>query len=413
MKATSRERGQALILIVFGIVGMLALTGLAVDGGMAYNDRRTAQTAADTAALAAALANVRGGVIDSTAKGSASQAGYDDNHSTNNVTVSVVNLPSGTCPYSAPGKDITVDITSHVKTYFGPVIGIRELTNTVRSTARSCESYEGPVFNGDAIVALGPSGIGYDAAGNPNWLVEGGGIFSNSSSNPSARCKGASDVSAPSLTTVGGVTLTCSTEIANTSTGVSQYQYADYSGMLPRVPACDGVATLSGGFWQTQSGADGSRVAFSGDMQFAPGLYCVTNSPGPYHGQISGSFVSFYLVPSNFSLKFNGGGNLTATAPTSGEFGGVLMFSAPQFSGGVLQQTQSIDVRGNGTGDITGSIIVPSAAVTMFGNSNSNGYKSQVIGYKVDSGGEANIHINYNAGLGYQASNPAWLRLQK
>jgi hypothetical protein len=148
-------------------------------------------------------------------------------------------------------------------------------------------------------------------------------------------------------------------------------------------------------------------------MHFGPGLFCVTNSPGPFHGQITGNWVSFFLMPSDFHMTFNGGGNLTATAPTIGEYAGVLIFSAPQLSGRTLQGTQAIDFRGNGTGDVTGSIILPSADVTMFGNSNSNGYMTQIIAYHVDSGGNADIHINYNAALSYQASHPAWLTLLK
>src|SRR5512135_615887 len=53
--SVQRQRGQALILIVLAIVGMVGLTGLAIDGGNAYSDRRHAQNAADTSALAAAL----------------------------------------------------------------------------------------------------------------------------------------------------------------------------------------------------------------------------------------------------------------------------------------------------------------------------------------------------------------------
>src|SRR5512141_3503749 len=55
----ARERGQALILVVFAIVGLIGLTGLAIDGGGAYSDRRHAQNAADTAVLATALTTVR------------------------------------------------------------------------------------------------------------------------------------------------------------------------------------------------------------------------------------------------------------------------------------------------------------------------------------------------------------------
>ncbi len=408
----SSEKGQALILIVFGIVGLVGLTALAVDGGIAYSDRRSAQNAADTAALAGALAKARGNDIAPAAQTIAATNGYTNNGTASVVTVAVADSPSGVCPGNQAGKDITVEITSTVKTYFAPVIGVGSVTNKVSATSRSCDSYIAPPFNGNAIVALAPSGIGFDASGTPDWTITGGGIFTNSSSSPAARCKGAADVSAPSLTAVGNVGAQCAAEIPMTTTGAHQYTFSEYQSLFPRSPACDGTATTSGGVWLAESGMDGSRVAFNGDMVFTPGIYCVTNSPGPFHGQISGTGVTFYIMSSNFNLKFNGGGNLTASAPTwNTEYKGVLMFSAPQVSGGSLQQTQEIDLRGNGNADVTGSIIMPSADVTMFGNSGSHGFDSQIIGYQVDSGGNADITIDYHAGNGYQLQQPFMLSL--
>src|SRR5512143_969605 len=52
------QRGQVLIIFVFAIIGLIGMTGLAIDGGNIYSDRRHAQNAADTAALAAALYKV-------------------------------------------------------------------------------------------------------------------------------------------------------------------------------------------------------------------------------------------------------------------------------------------------------------------------------------------------------------------
>ncbi|HEX8992126.1 MAG TPA: pilus assembly protein TadG-related protein [Anaerolineales bacterium] len=420
MNEAPHERGQALILIVFAIVGLVAITGLAVDGGMAYSDRRNAQNAADAAALAAALGHIRGRDITATALNTAAAEGYNNNNTTNNVTVSVANLPFGTCPNTTIGVDITVQITSVVSTAFAPVVGIRQLTNLVRATSRSCNSFVGPLFNGNAIVALDPHGVGFQARGTPNWLVTGGGIFSNSSDGTSADCKGAAGVTAPSLTTVGGINMACHTvAIGTTTMGAPQLTPADYQGLLPPVPSCNGTAWLKDGTWEPEAGANGSRVAFSGDMTFTDGLYCVTNSPGPYHGQIIGHNVTFFLMPTNFNIKFNGSGsNLTATAPGPGLdplhpyiYAGVLMFSAPVISGGVLQNTQSIDLRGNGTGDISGSIIVPSASVTLFGNSSAAALRTQVIGYNVNSGGTADINLSYTAANGYQTNLPAWITL--
>ncbi|MGC9399598.1 MAG: Tad domain-containing protein [Anaerolineae bacterium] len=49
-----KERGQAMVLVVFAIVGMLVMAGLAIDGGRLHSRRRQAQNAADAASLAGA-----------------------------------------------------------------------------------------------------------------------------------------------------------------------------------------------------------------------------------------------------------------------------------------------------------------------------------------------------------------------
>ncbi|MFP4346097.1 MAG: pilus assembly protein TadG-related protein [Anaerolineales bacterium] len=48
------ERGQSMILIALAIVGLIAVIGLALDGGRLHTNRRLAQNAADAAALAGA-----------------------------------------------------------------------------------------------------------------------------------------------------------------------------------------------------------------------------------------------------------------------------------------------------------------------------------------------------------------------
>ena len=437
MNEARHERGQALILIVFAIVALVGITGLAVDGGMAYNDRRNAQNAADSAALAAALGNIRGRNITATALGAAAAEGYSNSIPGKTVTVSVANLPLGVCPNTTLGVDITVQISSVLATSFAPVVGIRQLTNVVSATSRSCNSYIGPLFNGNAIVALEPHGVGFQARGTPQWNITGtGGIFSNSADSTSAECRGAAGVTAPSLTTVGGTNMACHTVVIGTTTpGATQLTYDDYKNLLPPEPSCNGTAKLvidmnGVGRWMPQQGVgsdgkpvNGSNIAFNGNMIFTNGLYCITNSPGPYHGTLEGTGVTFYLKPTNFSLKFNGGGNLTASAPqqnpncdpkvpsTCNPYAGVLMFSKPVLSGGVLQQTQSIDLRGNGTGLISGSVIVPSASVTMFGNSSSTNIETQIIAYNVSSGGNSDINLSYHAGDGFQTNLPAWLTL--
>jgi len=412
MKQKNSERGQALIIIALAAVVLFGFAALTIDGSILFSDKRNAQNAADTAAFAGALAYSRGADVQTAALSRTTSNGYD-NGTLSDVTVTITNTPAGDCPANLTGKEIKVDIVSYVNTTFARVIGFNQLINNVTATTRSCGSYYGAPFDGNAIVSLAPTGTGFDAHGTPDFLITGGGIFVNSSSSSAATCGGAAGVNAPSVSAVGGTSMSgCYTGTAPT-TGATQVSYSDYASLLPRQPACNGTATLSGGQWRTQSGADGSRVAFSGNMSFAPGLYCVTNSPGPFHGEISGSEVTFYVMSSSFSMKFNGSGNLTAQAPTSGEYKGVLLYLAPQVSNGVLLNTQEIDMRGNGSGNVVGTIIAPSATVTMFGNSGTGAMNSQVIGYRVDSGGNSDITIAYAADDNYKAAQPITLSLLK
>ncbi len=46
------DKGQAIVIIAFAIVGLAALVGLAIDGGRLYSQRRQTQNAADAAAMA-------------------------------------------------------------------------------------------------------------------------------------------------------------------------------------------------------------------------------------------------------------------------------------------------------------------------------------------------------------------------
>jgi Flp pilus assembly protein TadG len=419
MNHHSSEKGQALIIIAFAAIGLFAFAALAIDGSMAFSDRRHAQNAADTAALAGALAHARGQDISTSAKNRALSNGYDDDTTTNVVTVSVEDSPTGVCPANTEGKEITVHITSYVNTTFARVIGREQVTNRVLASTRACGSYNGPPFNGNAIVSLAPDGTGYEGNGDADWIIEGGGIFANSSSWIAAHCESAAtSITVPSVTVVGNVSWgNCDMNISgSTDVNATQLSYSDYSSLFPREPACNGTATNLGGQWHPQAGADGSRVEFEGgDMDFAPGLYCVTNETvGPYHGEITGSEVTFYIMSYEFELKFSGEGNsFNASAPTSGEYKGVLMYLAPRLdgNGNLLPTDQALDLRGNGDEDITGTIIAPSAYVTMFGNSGAGALNSQVIAYLIDSGGTADIHLAYNAGDNYQAALPITLTL--
>ena len=279
----STERGQALILIAFAAIGLFAIVGLAIDGSAKYSDRRHAQNAADTAATAASLSKIRGqSDWKLTGLDRALSNGYDNNLVTNTVNVYTCDEAGSDCgPYAGKAKYVKVIITSQINTTFARVIGINQTHNIVQAVAMADSGYTGPAFNGNAIVALVKSGNGYDAHGTPVWNITGGGIYVNSSGSNAATCGGNAGVNAPSVTTVGGTNFSCHTvNIGTTTTGAAQLSYADYASWFPRQPACNGTASKSGGQWQTQSGADGSRVLVQRRYGFCPWPLLRHKQPG-------------------------------------------------------------------------------------------------------------------------------------
>jgi len=422
MISKTSEKGQALILIALAAIGLFAFAALAIDGSRVYSDKRHAQNAADTAALAGALVYTRADADDiendseiltlvtGAAQPRATGNGYDGG-AKNDITISTVAVTTD-CR-SKQGREITVKIVSYLDTTLARVIGRTQITNAVTATALACRPFHDIPFDKNAIVSLAPEGTGFDANGGPNVIVTGGGIYSNSTgdSHPDAAisCGGGAHFTAPSVTVVGGVDITgCSTLTDDPTPNITHtpLTYADYSDLFPDEPDCDdGAAYLSGGQWHPQPGTDGSTVALNGTMDFAPGLYCVTNSPGNAVDTLSGTGVTFFIDVAGFNMKLNGDGEgfNGLTAPTSGDYQGVLFYLAPEFDvDGNLIQTQQLDLRGNGNADVSGTVIAPSANVTMFGNSGTGAIDSQIIAYTVDTGGGADVTVAFNPDHGYK-----------
>ena len=145
MVQSRREHGQTLVIFVFALVGLLAMVGLALDGGMLFLQRRRMQNSADAAALAGArlLAEAICGeegandaAIAAEANRYAESNGVQDtddvagNGVNDNVAADYIGadesvlgrVGDGSIPIGATGISVTVEI-SHA-TYFVTLVGI-------------------------------------------------------------------------------------------------------------------------------------------------------------------------------------------------------------------------------------------------------------------------------------------------
>jgi Tfp pilus assembly protein PilX len=400
-KRLNTERGQALILIVLGVVALIGLTGVAVDGSLAYTDRRQAQNAADSAALSAALAHIRGEDLQTAALQAASQNGYpnDAEH------VVTVYHPPINGPYVGDGQYIQVVINSRVQARFGTVVGMEEINNTVQAVSRAKPVTQDNMVFGNAVVALKPEDRGaMRSHGNNDLRVYGGGLFVNSNDECAFDQMGNSTIYAPEggLNAVGGVCLRGSIDPASyIDTGATPVAYPPIS--LPPTPLCTGEATVNGNTMSPGTYESNHSFPPQGVDTLNPGIYCVDATfMMNAHDRLVGHDVVIYMVDGN--IHWNGDAEIELTAPTSGPFAGLLIYMP-------MTNDEGIILNGNMDSSLVGTIFAPASDIQLNGTMNSSMYHTQVIGYTVDLIGDADIVVTYNDAEQYEAPIPPAVEL--
>lgn len=154
MKINSSEKGQALIVITFAAVVLFAFAGLAIDGGRKFSEQRHAQNAADTSVMTAVLAVCRGRDAAAAGLAMANTNGFNNNGTSNWVTVST---PPASGTYAGQSGYVEVIVQSHVQPTFGRVVYNGPLKvyaraiarcGTTTSTSSTSISYNPNVFRG-------------------------------------------------------------------------------------------------------------------------------------------------------------------------------------------------------------------------------------------------------------------------
>lgn len=383
------EKGQALILITFAMIGLVGFGALAIDGGRVLSDRRHAQNAADTAAYSAALANAKGENITTAAQTRAASNGYD-NGNTNDVIVTVTNTPSGVCPSN--GKDITITIVSNVDTTFARVIGRNQVENTVKAIARSCDYYTtggAPLYNGNAVTALNTSSCNgrpsknLYVGGSGQLQIWGSGLGSASTDGGCVDFSGGQTQLHKDGSNCGDlVTAASSIPSKNLKKLEDPDKCSDevYNATFAPPPADLGITcstnavktgnTLSPGNWNTSTISPGSISTLQ------PGTYCITGEIHLTGGTFSGNGVT--LVMLNNRLKLTGQAQMNIKAPTSeyDSFGnytkGLLIYYPPG-------NASDLHMEGSSDATLSGTVLAQSSNCYFTGNGQIQKAKLQFI----------------------------------
>lgn len=420
MDMRKKEKGQILVILALAMVALLAVTALAIDGSLVYNDRREDQSTADSAALAGAGAAAQilkdhhpsefvcgGGAskpLAANATAAALQAAYNSALE-DEVTLALQDVSSGNgvqifCGTTNLGKrylDIKVVVTTNTQTNFAKLISRNEITTRVESIARVFPKQ--PFAYGNGLVSLshscGSNVGGIEFAGNSNVLVKHSGVFSNS-------CIKATSGSIIVNVEDGGISyitncIGCST--ASLSPAPAQapepiptklldapictndsYQYAPTSGEIG-----------PGNYY-------GISAANNGTLILKPGLYCLKGDlKNGSQSTLKGERVTLYFLEGNVDISQNAKGEVSLRSPDceTSDAGcgvppakrGVLMYFDPS-------KPHTVTLNGGSTNYFEGTIYGPNVTFKINGGSASDSFKTQIVGSYIYISGGSNLNMN-------------------
>jgi Flp pilus assembly protein TadG len=403
-RLASNRSGAIVILFALMLPLLIGSLGLGVEAVFWFSSKRDLQTAADAGAIAAAyeVANLSTSTVrDAEARAEAQRnvASLADADITINKPPAISTVYNDTVAFP---DAVEVQVSAQITPLFVSFFSGDNITLTAYAVAEASDG------GGEAcVLALsGFVGAAVDLSGNIDINMSGCQIASNSEETDSVNIKNAATLTVDCIATVGGVNeagaLTM-TECSSASTGISPITnpYEDLE--VPTIPDCDEDGFSTGtDLTISPATAGGTRVfcnglAITSDavVDFEPGIYIIDRGSITINGQatVTGDDVTFIFTSSTGSgygdIRINGGANVVLSAPTSGDFSGVLFFQdadTPTAVGNSLLFT------GGSTTELTGVIYAPSNDVTFTGgNETDDNGCLQIVANTVTFSGDADL----------------------
>jgi hypothetical protein len=412
IKHYSSEKGQAVIFLVVGLVVFLGFVALAIDGGMAYSDRRHSQNSSDSSSLAgaglAAIYMEDNGITYYNWDGGCENDEGIYNAKLEAVEAAINRAAANGFDLNAPGSwvvatcgidnwgwedryiDVTVHISSTTETSFAQLLFPNALTNQVDSTTRIRPRQ--PLAFGNAIVGLNPSNCtgndGVSFGGSMSGDVSGGGVWSNGCMRGNGGAYGIG-IEPPYEAGYAGE---WQGQDNIDPGGPSGYQHPIPPDFFEvPMPNCDG-------HW-----VDPGEI----DEDTPPGLYCIDgNLSFGATDDIVGHDVTIFV---DGNLSVNGGATVNLDAPSADPD------PSPAVPGLLFYVTGDVTVNGNSGQAYTGLVYAPGPPNGGDCTFNGTGdtwetLHTQIICWNVGLTGSASIDIHFNQDEQYQKPTSMELR---
>jgi len=411
-RALRDRKGAISMITAISMTSVLGFVGLGTEAGYWYVTKRNMQGVADAAAFTGAAALLKSDSPTNAAATVAAQAGFVQG--TNNVSVTVNNGPqSGNYIGNKWAVEVVISqpqprLLSTLFMSSDPVISAR----AVALVEANCVSQK----TCGCVLALDQSSyIDIKDSGNVTLNMQNCSMYVNSDNRTSA------------LWLNGNVTVNAySTFVDGGINGISHLN--DSNGTY------DNTGTVSPDPYRTvnydpysQTVCDNTTgLPPAGSTTYTPGVYCAgmtmntsqsyTMAPGTYYlkggnftvngsASVTGTGVTVVLTGNSTTgygnVKINGAGNVSLTAPTSGDLQGIVFYQDRAAPYSTLPQINQIN--GGSNINITGAIYFPNQLVDYSGGTTQGSAQcTQLVAYAINFSG--NAALNYSgcdsAGVG-------------
>jgi len=392
------EKGQILPATAVAMVAILALAGLALDGGMALETKRRAQTAADSAAIAGAVEvkkNPMTTEMTSSARHEAQRNGFT--HGADGVVVQVHNPPTSG-RYAGKSDYVETVVTQQRPSTLLQTIGITSTTSGGRAVA-------GPKESDMCVLVLHPTqSKALNMSGSASIIAPNCTVAVNSSDSEAIAVSGSACIDAKTIAVVGNVGGSCYTPDPDTGSAPTPDPFVNHA--RPSYGStCDYTNTVISGTTPLAQRTlnpgvycGGIRISSTPGVRFNPGTYILLGGGLVSSGSsstLTGTGVTFYITGnSTYPFKpitVSGGGALNLSAPTSGPMEGMLFFQDRNFT-----TTSTNTISGGSTMNIEGVLYFPTTKLTYSGGSTNNGAYTVIVVNLLNLTGPSGIGTDFS-----------------
>ncbi len=400
--------GSIVVMVTMWMAVGLTLLGLVVDLGYGSVRHRRAQNAADAATLGAMEQIYLGNSLDA-ATAAAGQMAQQNGFASSDLTLSL--LAADGSPATSPSQvaSAAAVISNTYPTLFLRVVGI----STATVAAQSSSKYGSSLGLCALCVLSSGDTLSLDFPGNGSATVNGGTVQVNSNANTALVINSNGSLTAQAINVVGGwspgshgffsPSPVAARPIPDPLATVPVPTFSSANGQS--ISVTGGTTTIDPGNYQTID------VSGGGTLIMNPGTYAITGTikiTGS-GGNITGNGVMLYftcglILPAACSgpgqaggtLGMAGNGTFNMSAPTSGTYKGLLIFYD-------RNNTSALNLTGNGTDTVTGTIYARQSDAKLAGNGGSLQLQSRLITDTATITGNGSITINWNQATNYVA----------